>query len=363
MTDFEERLIASLRSAADDAPPAAGLADAARARRTRRRRTTALTSAAAVAAVVAVVGGVALLGSGGGGTPDRCRSRTTRRAPTARATGTPCASRRGATSRSRCRRTGATGTCRPGASTGRASPGRPVVERPGAMRRVDRLHARRRTATASSSSTAPAGRHGLRARRAVAVRARRREGLSRRRLARVPALGRQPGPRRRPESRPRPSRCSARYVTTRRRRPDGNGCLPTLRRGRRCPDGQVRLCRYSLRRLAGAERAADRPRRGDAVAALDAAPASPCQAVPEPAAMTGSWSVDRRPEMRAGGDSDPCAGLRAGATSTALHRRRPALGALARLERPGPRRHHLRAASLEVVGDDQGVGVGPGRDV
>jgi hypothetical protein len=70
MTDLEERLTSSLRSAGDAAPDAAGLAPAARARAGSRRRRTALSSAVGVVAVAAVVGGVALLGSGGdGGTP------------------------------------------------------------------------------------------------------------------------------------------------------------------------------------------------------------------------------------------------------------------------------------------------------
>jgi len=64
MTDFEERLMSSLRSAGADAPEGAGLADAARTRSRSRRRRTALASTAGIVAVVAVVGGVAWLGSG-----------------------------------------------------------------------------------------------------------------------------------------------------------------------------------------------------------------------------------------------------------------------------------------------------------
>ncbi len=99
----------------------------------------------------------------------------------------------------------------------------------------------------------------------------------------------------------------------------------------------------------------------DAIAALDAAPANGVPAVPQLAAtfvlVTGC------PVSGAGRSRLLCQGLSWGGQAPCTHRRRPALGALARLERPGPRRHHLRAASLEVVGDDQGVGVGPGRDV
>ncbi len=65
MTDFEDRLTSSLRSAGADAPDAAGLAPAARARARSRRRRTALVPAVGVVAVAAVIGGVALLGSGG----------------------------------------------------------------------------------------------------------------------------------------------------------------------------------------------------------------------------------------------------------------------------------------------------------
>jgi hypothetical protein len=65
MTDFEERLTSSLRSAGDAAPDAAGLAPAARVRARSRRRRTALASIAGVVAVAAVVGGAALLGTGG----------------------------------------------------------------------------------------------------------------------------------------------------------------------------------------------------------------------------------------------------------------------------------------------------------
>ena len=64
MTDFEDRLTRTLRSAGDDAPDAAGLAPAARRRAGVRRRRTALTSAALAVALVGVVGGVALLGNG-----------------------------------------------------------------------------------------------------------------------------------------------------------------------------------------------------------------------------------------------------------------------------------------------------------
>ncbi|MEO6510799.1 MAG: hypothetical protein ABIO16_07405, partial [Nocardioides sp.] len=70
MTDIEDRLTSSLRSAGANAPDAAGLVPAARGRaRTRRHRTT-LASAVGVVAVAAGVGGVAMLGSGGDkGTP------------------------------------------------------------------------------------------------------------------------------------------------------------------------------------------------------------------------------------------------------------------------------------------------------
>jgi hypothetical protein len=69
MTDLEERLTSSLRSAGTAAPDAAGLAPAARARAGSRRRRTALASAVGVVAVAAVVGGIALLGRGDDGTP------------------------------------------------------------------------------------------------------------------------------------------------------------------------------------------------------------------------------------------------------------------------------------------------------
>jgi hypothetical protein len=66
MSDFEDRLGSALRGVAEDAPAAVGLADAARTRSGARRRRTAFASTAGVVAVAAVVGGVALLGPGDG---------------------------------------------------------------------------------------------------------------------------------------------------------------------------------------------------------------------------------------------------------------------------------------------------------
>jgi hypothetical protein len=83
MTDFEDRLGSALRAAAEDAPGAAGLADAARGRSRARRRRTALASTAGVVAAAAVVGGVALLGSGNDG-PSRVATDTVDPAATTR---------------------------------------------------------------------------------------------------------------------------------------------------------------------------------------------------------------------------------------------------------------------------------------
>ena len=69
MTDFEERLMSSLRSAGNGAPDAGGLAPAARARARSRRQGTALATAVGVVAIGAVVGGIAFLGRGGDGSP------------------------------------------------------------------------------------------------------------------------------------------------------------------------------------------------------------------------------------------------------------------------------------------------------
>ena len=69
MTDVEKRLTVALRGVAEDAPHAAGLAEAARGRATRRRRRTTLAVAAASVAVLGVVAGTAMLGNGGGAPP------------------------------------------------------------------------------------------------------------------------------------------------------------------------------------------------------------------------------------------------------------------------------------------------------
>lgn len=74
MSELESRLREALRSHAEDAPPATGLAAAARTRAARRRRSRTILLAAVVAFAVGVPAGVAAFTAGGDGGPTRTPS-------------------------------------------------------------------------------------------------------------------------------------------------------------------------------------------------------------------------------------------------------------------------------------------------
>jgi hypothetical protein len=261
MTDFEERLVSSLRSAGADAPDAAGLAPAARVRARSRRRRTALASAVGVVAVAAVVGGVALLGSGGDDGSTTVADDVSTPAPTTRVETWHDVS---VTVPSNWGHGSMSTWCIQG-----AEPGTPVVERPGGV--VESIACTPAngygvrfadvpdegfeafgpgTVNASVGGDFPAGSW---------------QGWDAAGGSRVLVVA--------------PTQAEAEQVlgsfaSLGDDDPDGNGCLPRLSdRQVAVPGGQVRLCRYDVRGRLEQSEVLTGQDASDAVTALEAAPA------------------------------------------------------------------------------------------